>query len=99
MASSANLAGSAGADTVLTTISAVSNGSSSSSADLVVPTATAASVDSDWRKLMNLLLQLRKICNHTYLLPDIAPDPYTISEDIVGGSGKLMVRSLCISIS
>jgi len=45
--------------------------------------------DSDWRKLMNLLLQLRKICNHTYLMPDAAPDPYEITEGIVQGSGKL----------
>jgi SWI/SNF-related matrix-associated actin-dependent regulator of chromatin subfamily A member 5 len=47
--------------------------------------------DSDWRKLMNLLLQLRKICNHTYLMPDIAPDPYVVTEDIVQGSGKLQM--------
>ena len=103
-ASSANLAGSAGGagDAVMTTITATSNGSSSSSE--LVPVASSggsssgngggAAADSDWRKLMNLLLQLRKICNHTYLLPDIAPEPYTVSEDIVGGSGKLLVRLL-----
>ena len=45
--------------------------------------------DSDWRKLMNLLLQLRKICNHIYLMPDAAPEPYEITEAIVQGSGKL----------
>lgn len=99
--SSANLAA-AGGDTVMTTITAVSNGhnsaptgSSASSNELVPVSApiTGAAADSDWRKLMNLLLQLRKICNHTYLLPDIAPDPYEVNEDIVGGSGKLMVSS------
>lgn len=47
--------------------------------------------DSDWRKLMNILLQLRKICNHTYLLPHVAPDPYEATEDIVTGSGKLLM--------
>jgi SWI/SNF-related matrix-associated actin-dependent regulator of chromatin subfamily A member 5 len=47
------------------------------------------SIESDWRKLMNLLLQLRKVCNHTYLMPDAEPDPYIITEDIVDGSGKL----------
>jgi SWI/SNF-related matrix-associated actin-dependent regulator of chromatin subfamily A member 5 len=62
-----------------------SSGASSAAA------AASSSGDSDWRKLMNLLLQLRKICNHTYLLPDIAPDPYEIDEGIVGGSGKLLV--------
>lgn len=35
--------------------------------------------DSEWRLLMNLLLQLRKVCNHTYLMPDIAPEPYQIT--------------------
>lgn len=98
-ASSANLAGSGSAgDAVMTTITAVSNGSSSSSSELVPVASTSSggnsggvAADSDWRKLMNLLLQLRKICNHTYLLPDIAPEPYTVNEDIVGGSGKLLV--------
>lgn len=109
--SSNNLAAAAGADTVMTTITAVSNGQissssgASSSSDLVpvsapIATSGGAAADSDWRKLMNLLLQLRKICNHTYLLPDIAPDPYEVNEDIVGGSGKLMVSlSLRIALS
>ena len=47
--------------------------------------------DTDWRKLMNLLLQLRKICNHTYLMPEMAPHPYEVTEDIVQGSGKLQM--------
>ena len=47
--------------------------------------------DTDWRKLMNLLLQLRKICNHTYLMPEMAPNPYKVTEDIVQGSGKLQM--------
>lgn len=47
--------------------------------------------DADWRKLMNILLQLRKICNHTYLLPGVAPDPYDVTEEIVSGSGKLLM--------
>jgi SWI/SNF-related matrix-associated actin-dependent regulator of chromatin subfamily A member 5 len=47
--------------------------------------------DSEWRKLMNILLQLRKICNHTYLLPNIAPDPYDVTEELVHGSGKLLM--------
>ena len=43
--------------------------------------------ENDWRKLMNLLLQLRKVCNHTYLMLD--NDPERVTEEIVGGSGKL----------
>jgi SWI/SNF-related matrix-associated actin-dependent regulator of chromatin subfamily A member 5 len=65
-------------------ISSLSAPSSSSS-------SSGGSGDSDWRKLMNLLLQLRKICNHIYLMPDAAPDPYDIGEHIVGGSGKLLM--------
>lgn len=93
----------AAGDTIMTTITAVSNGHSTAASsscaaltDLVPVSApiSGAAADSDWRKLMNLLLQLRKICNHTYLLPDIAPDPYEVNEDIVGGSGKLMVSFL-----
>jgi SWI/SNF-related matrix-associated actin-dependent regulator of chromatin subfamily A member 5 len=51
----------------------------------------AISDNHDWRKLMNLLLQLRKICNHTYLMPEIEPNPYEITEQIVLGSGKLLM--------
>ncbi|ORY53553.1 hypothetical protein BCR33DRAFT_801108 [Rhizoclosmatium globosum] len=29
----------------------------------------------DWAKLMNLLLQLRKVCNHPYILPNSEPEP------------------------
>jgi SWI/SNF-related matrix-associated actin-dependent regulator of chromatin subfamily A member 5 len=48
------------------------------------------------------MLQLRKICNHTYLLPDVAPEPYVVDEEIVGGSGKLMVSyntfNICVLV-
>jgi SWI/SNF-related matrix-associated actin-dependent regulator of chromatin subfamily A member 5 len=52
---------------------------------------TTSSGDSEWRKLMNLLLQLRKICNHVYLMPGGMPEPYYVTEDVVGGSGKLLM--------
>ena len=100
--SSANLTTST-TDAVLTNITVTStttannnnnNNNSSSSSNALIPTiTTTTAADSDWRKLMNLLLQLRKICNHTYLLPDVAPEPYEVTDDIVGGSGKLMVRT------
>jgi hypothetical protein len=67
-------------------------GSSSSSSSLSSSSSSGGSAgDSDWRKLMNLLLQLRKICNHIYLMPDAAPDPYDVGEHVVGGSGKLLM--------
>eukprot|EP00606_Chrysophyceae_sp_TOSAG23-5_P001106 GSChrysophyteH2.ASY1.ANO1.722.1 assembled CDS len=46
---------------------------------------------ADFSRMMNLLLQLRKICNHTYLMPDVAPNPYVLNEDIIYGSGKLLM--------
>lgn len=44
-----------------------------------------------WRKLMNLLMQLRKACNHPYLLPHAEPDPYYLGEHIVHASGKFIL--------
>ncbi|KXT17139.1 hypothetical protein AC579_2027 [Pseudocercospora musae] len=44
-----------------------------------------------WRKLMNLLMQLRKVCNHPYLLPSAAPIEYTIGNHVVEASSKFIV--------
>ncbi|KAJ3971049.1 SNF2 family N-terminal domain-containing protein [Lentinula raphanica] len=44
-----------------------------------------------WTKLMNLLIQLRRICDHPYLLPRVGPEPYYIGEHIVASSSKLIV--------
>ncbi|KAF9219876.1 hypothetical protein BS17DRAFT_371007 [Gyrodon lividus] len=50
-----------------------------------------------WRKLMNLLMQLRKVCDHPYLLKDAAPLPYVIGEHIVASSSKLIVIDKILS--
>ena len=43
-----------------------------------------------YKKLNNLLMQLRKVCNHPYQLPGAEPDfDGSTDEDIVDGSGKL----------
>ncbi|KAL8928909.1 MAG: hypothetical protein Q9172_000747 [Xanthocarpia lactea] len=44
-----------------------------------------------WKKLMNLLMQLRKCCNHPYLLPHAEPSPYYLGEHIINASGKFIV--------
>ncbi|KZT67879.1 hypothetical protein DAEQUDRAFT_766836 [Daedalea quercina L-15889] len=44
-----------------------------------------------WKKLMNLLMQLRKVCDHPYLLPNAEPEPYAIGEHLVASSSKLVV--------
>lgn len=51
----------------------------------------ADSQTSDWRKLMNLVMQLRKVCSHPYLLPNASPEPYTLGDHIKHASGKFIV--------
>ncbi|KAK2463894.1 hypothetical protein APHAL10511_004066 [Amanita phalloides] len=43
-----------------------------------------------YKKLMNLLMQLRKVCDHPYLLPNASPEPYTIGEHLVAASSKII---------
>ncbi|KAI9721935.1 MAG: hypothetical protein M1812_001892 [Candelaria pacifica] len=50
-----------------------------------------SSKKSAWRKLMNLLMQLRKCCNHPYLLPHAEPSPYSVGNHIITASGKFIV--------
>ncbi|KAN0080357.1 P-loop containing nucleoside triphosphate hydrolase protein [Tylopilus felleus] len=58
---------------------------------------TASGEANRWRKLMNLLMQLRKVCDHPYMLQDAAPTPYTIGEHIVASSSKLIVIDKLLS--
>ncbi|KAH0545511.1 hypothetical protein FGG08_000339 [Glutinoglossum americanum] len=46
---------------------------------------------SAWRKLMNLLMQLRKCCNHPYLLPGAEPNPYINGDHVIQASAKFIV--------
>jgi SWI/SNF-related matrix-associated actin-dependent regulator of chromatin subfamily A member 5 len=46
---------------------------------------------SGWRKLMNLLMQLRKVCNHPYQIAGAEPDPYILGDHIILASGKFIV--------
>ncbi|MCJ1314142.1 hypothetical protein MMC25_007822 [Agyrium rufum] len=50
-----------------------------------------AGTGTAWKKLMNLLMQLRKCCNHPYLLPNAEPDPYYLGEHVIHGSGKFLI--------
>ncbi|KIK50982.1 hypothetical protein GYMLUDRAFT_208922 [Collybiopsis luxurians FD-317 M1] len=45
---------------------------------------------NQWKKLMNLLLQLRRICDHPYTLKQVEPDPYYLGEHVVTASSKLI---------
>lgn len=46
---------------------------------------------SAWRKLMNLLMQLRKVCNHPYQIHNAEPDPYHAGDHVITASGKFIV--------
>ena len=45
----------------------------------------------EWRKLMNLIMQLRKVCSHPYLLPHAGPEPYYLGGHVKTASGKFIV--------
>ncbi|KAJ7455925.1 P-loop containing nucleoside triphosphate hydrolase protein [Mycena galericulata] len=43
-----------------------------------------------WQKFSMLLMQLRRICDHPYMIDDAEPENYEIGEHIVAASSKLM---------
>ncbi|KAH9411453.1 SNF2 protein [Ordospora pajunii] len=47
--------------------------------------------------LMNVVMQLRKCCNHPYLFPGAEPEPYTNGEHIVENSGKMQLLDKLLS--
>lgn len=44
-----------------------------------------------WQSLMNLVIQLRKVCNHPYQFDDAEPDPYFPGQHLIEASGKFIV--------
>ena len=55
-----------------------------------------------WQKLMNLLLQLRKVCDQyisfqsssnpsPYMIPNSEPEPFEAGDHLILGSGKLVL--------
>ncbi|SCV74235.1 BQ2448_6667 [Microbotryum intermedium] len=53
--------------------------------------ASKAGEGNAWMKMMNLLMQLRKCCNHPYLLPNAEAEPFEVAEHIVAASSKLVL--------
>ncbi|KAG1680939.1 hypothetical protein FOA52_009898 [Chlamydomonas sp. UWO 241] len=49
--------------------------------------------NKSYQRFMNLLMQLRKCCNHPFMFPDSEPDydGHSTGEEIVEGSGKMQV--------
>ncbi|TGO34348.1 hypothetical protein BHYA_0201g00120 [Botrytis hyacinthi] len=58
------------------------------------PGSTESSVAkkrATWKNLMNLVIQLRKVCNHPYQFEDAEPDPYFTGQHLIEASGKFVV--------
>jgi SWI/SNF-related matrix-associated actin-dependent regulator of chromatin subfamily A member 5 len=53
--------------------------------------ANDTKVTSAWRRLMNLVMQLRKCCSHPYLLPGTVPEPYYVGQHVIRSSGKFIL--------
>ena len=47
--------------------------------------------------LRNLLMQLRKTCNHPYMFTGVEPEPFKIGEHLVDVSGKLLCMDRLLS--
>ena len=54
--------------------------------DVVAPAAPQA----DLRKLMHLVMQCRKACNHPYLFDGMEPEPYINGEHLIEASSKFV---------
>jgi SWI/SNF-related matrix-associated actin-dependent regulator of chromatin subfamily A member 5 len=52
---------------------------------------------TEWRKLMNLVMQLRKVCNHPYQIQAAEPDPYYSGDHVIEASGKFIVLEKLIN--
>ncbi|KAJ3288271.1 hypothetical protein HK104_008254 [Borealophlyctis nickersoniae] len=45
----------------------------------------------EWAKLMNLLMQLRKCCNHPYMMPNSEPEPFLQGDHLILNSSKMIL--------
>ena len=64
---------------------------------LLNPRSSFFAGSSAYKRAMNLLMQLRKCCNHPYMFPDAEPgyDGESTGEDIVEAAGKMKVGLGC----
>ncbi|KAI5257177.1 hypothetical protein E4T42_01197 [Aureobasidium subglaciale] len=58
--------------------------------------ATGDKDTSAYKKLMNIVMQLRKACITPYMIKGAAPEPYSIGDHIMHASGKFIVLSKLI---
>jgi len=48
---------------------------------------------STWARFMNLVMHLRRVCSHPYLIAGVQPDPYFLGDHVIHASGKFIVLS------
>jgi len=56
----------------------------------------ADKVTDAYKKLMNLVMQLRKICTHPYQIKGATPDPYYLGDHIMHASSKFIILNKLI---
>lgn len=59
----------------------------------VIENDTGEKETSAYKRLLNLIMQLRKCCIHPYQIKGAAPDPYLLGDHIIHASGKFIVLS------
>ncbi|ESZ90579.1 ISWI chromatin-remodeling complex ATPase ISW2 [Sclerotinia borealis F-4128] len=71
-----------------------------STANLALEPTSASNSSSKrttWQSLMNLVMQLRKVCNHPYHFEDVEPNPYFPGQHLIEASGKFIVLDKLIT--
>ncbi|KAJ7606891.1 P-loop containing nucleoside triphosphate hydrolase protein [Roridomyces roridus] len=54
-------------------------------------THAAGAAKDQWKRFSMLLMQLRRICDHPYMIEDAEPEDYDIGEHIVAASSKMLM--------
>ncbi|GKT24471.1 ISWI chromatin-remodeling complex ATPase ISW2 [Aduncisulcus paluster] len=50
-------------------------------------------------RLLNIVMQLKKVCNHPYIFPGVEPEPHVEGEHLVSVSGKMKVLDIILKKS
>lgn len=59
---------------------------------------TVKKEDKRYQRLMNMLMQLRKVCNHPYLIEGAEPDPYFSGPHLLHASNKLLALDKLLKV-
>ncbi|KAJ6541806.1 P-loop containing nucleoside triphosphate hydrolase protein [Mycena capillaripes] len=57
---------------------------------LLANQAQGSTTTKQWQKFSMLLMQLRRICDHPYMIDDAQPEQYEIGEHVVAASSKML---------